>query len=73
MFQSLIGRLQTFTEDAAVVGDLEIQSIIGRLQTYIPQNDFVEEIQFQSLIGRLQTDLVHIGRNKLCDVSIPHR
>ena len=54
-FQSLIGRLKTYTPYAKDNSKNKFQSLIGRLKTGDGHayNAFIDE--FQSLIGRLKT------------------
>ena len=56
LFQSLIGRLKTQSEEIPGLAVEEFQSLIGRLKTNAKTHlDKFYQPKFQSLIGRLKT------------------
>ena len=63
MFQSLIGRLQTYMPRDLEREIVRFQSLIGRLQTYPDCRPTYLMAMFQSLIGRLQT---RMGLDRVC-------
>ena len=74
VFQSLIGRLKTYSDALAPSSLDKFQSLIGRLKTDLTSLYQMWYNMFQSLIGRLKTfGTGRYPRGRAGLVSIPHR